>query len=75
MKHRKNQANLVADWNKKFNPGQPVYYHPVIGEPERREDYTMSDAYMGASGTAMIGLHEYCGAVSLEAVEPILNRG
>ena len=73
MKHHKNQSRLVADWNQKFKVGQPVYYHPVIREPERREDRTRTEAYMAASGMAVVHLENESGYVALEAVEPILR--
>jgi hypothetical protein len=59
-----------ADWNERYPVGTPVFYHPIIGEPECKPFVTQTKAYVLSGHTPVLFLAGKSGCVCLEAVKP-----
>jgi hypothetical protein len=59
------------DWNRLHPARVRVLFHPVIGEPEGRERFTKTSAYVLSGHTAVIYLEGESGCVALEACEVV----
>lgn len=79
MKRRKNNVGFnikmtAEQFNRRWTIGQRVWYHPVIGQPERVASRTRGEAWTLGSGDPVVLLEGHAGGISLRAVEIIENE-
>jgi hypothetical protein len=58
----------VEEFNQLFEPGTPVKYHPVIGQPFALPTKTRSEAWEMDSGQLVVQVEGKSGCVSLAAI-------
>jgi len=68
---KKNQINLVEQWNEKYPVGTPVTRYRLVNPLEQPEDTkTRSEAWLMGGHTAMVMVEGVAGGVMVESVIP-----
>jgi hypothetical protein len=71
MKAKKNQQQLVDQWNAKYPIGTPITRYRLVNPLESPEDTkTRSEAWLMGGHTAMVMVEGVAGGVMVESVIP-----